>query len=73
MGNAANGSKEVTGIGIGSNTHQTAQLIATAAVQHAFASHPVDESRKNTVAPRVGPRARKIRFIRLPLAQKTLL
>tara|TARA_A100000164_G_scaffold207449_1_gene183946 strand:- start:379 stop:669 length:291 start_codon:yes stop_codon:yes gene_type:complete len=59
IGNPANGSKEVTGIGIGSKTHQIAQVIAIAAAQHAAISQPAVESDKKTAAAKEGPKIRE--------------
>ena len=59
IGNPAKGSKEVTGIGIGSKTHQIAQVIAIAAAQHAAISQPAVESDKKTAAAKEGPKMRE--------------
>lgn len=47
--------RDVTGIGTGSNIHQTAQSVATKPVQQALVSHPASCSEKNTAAAMSGP------------------
>tara|TARA_A100001388_G_scaffold124289_1_gene91798 strand:- start:351 stop:560 length:210 start_codon:yes stop_codon:yes gene_type:complete len=63
-GNSANGSRAVTGIGIGSVIHQMTTQIVTARVMAAFGSTVVWDSSTPTRRPAVGPKV-KARVLRL--------
>tara|TARA_B100001094_G_C17695972_1_gene560328 strand:- start:237 stop:467 length:231 start_codon:yes stop_codon:yes gene_type:complete len=72
MGKPAKGNKEVTGIGMGSKTHQIAQLMAIAAVQHAPVFHPAVDNRKNATAANDGPKMR-VYLLKVIKPRKSLL
>jgi hypothetical protein len=57
------GISEVAGMGIGSNIHQVAHRIVTAAVQQAAESHPYVPRTRKVAPASTGPRNRKMRSL----------
>ena len=59
IGNATKGMSDVTGMGMGSNIHQTTQITATLNVIVASQENPLLRSNKPAASARIGPSQRE--------------